>query len=138
MDARRICPELPVADVRAASAFYERVLGGLPVWTWKDQMAAVRMGDVELYLVKASQRGVSSVYLHVVDVEEVAAAVAAALSAQPELGGSVAEPFGERDWGMRELTVKDPWGNRLRIGEPTRMIHETPGYVAHDSDPRVP
>lgn len=138
MDVGRICPELPVSDVAAASIFYEHVLGGLPVWTWKDQMAAVRLGDVELYLVKSSQRGPSNVYLHVEDIESVAASVAAELAAQPELGGSVAEPLGEREWGMLELTVRDPWGNRLRVGEPRRMVHETPGYVSHDADPRVP
>jgi catechol 2,3-dioxygenase-like lactoylglutathione lyase family enzyme len=136
--ARRLCPELAVGNVAEASKWYESVLAGMPVWTWKDQMAAVRLGDAELYLVRASKRGPSHVYLHVDDVRTLASTVTARLAAQPELGGEVREPLGERDWAMLELALVDPWGNRLRIGQPLRTIHETPGYVAHDADPRTP
>jgi catechol 2,3-dioxygenase-like lactoylglutathione lyase family enzyme len=136
--ATRVCPELPVGDVEAATEWYRSVLGAMPVWRWQDELAAVRLGDVELYLLRARNRRPASVYLHVEDATAIHGRVVGIIGGEASPGGSVTSPLGDREWGMREFTVADPWGNRLRVGQPLRLVHETPGYTAHEHDPRVP
>jgi uncharacterized glyoxalase superfamily protein PhnB len=114
------------------------VFDALPVWRWHDELGAVRLGDVELYLLRSRARRPASVYLHVPDAAALHGRVVAVLGGEASPGGAVAAPLADRDWGMREFAVTDPWGNRLRVGQPLRLVQDTPGYTAHEHDPRVP
>ena len=134
--ARRVVPELPVADVGAARGWYAAVLGATPMWTWQGTFGAVRLGDAELYLVRDRSRGPVTCYLHVEAVDAVHAQVVAGLADDPPVhGGAVVEELGDREWAMRELSLRDPWGNMLRIGQPLAPPGTTPGYTAQE-DPR--
>lgn len=136
--ASRVCPELPVADVAAAADWYRNVLGAVPVWTWLSEFGAVRIGDAELYLVRTPARRPISCYLHVPDVDAVHTHAVSVLGSDASPGGAVEEALADREWAMREFVLRDPWGNRLRVGQPLRLVQETPGYVPHMDDPRVP
>jgi hypothetical protein len=64
----------------------------------------IRAGDLWIFL--SEHRGDASpdtpVYLHVDDVDAVA--------------GALGVPAGDRPWGMREVHLTDPDGNRVRVG----------------------
>ena len=106
----RITPILRADDADVSEEWYAK-LGfevehthqfepGLP------RFDTLRSGDLRLFLSEhrdAPRGGV--VYLHVDDVD----AVAATLGVQAE----------DTPWGMREVRVKDPAGNELRIGSGT-------------------
>jgi catechol 2,3-dioxygenase-like lactoylglutathione lyase family enzyme len=103
----RITPILHADDADASEAWYAQ-LGfevehthqfepGLP------RFDTLRSGDFRIFLsehAEAPRGGV--VYLHVEDVDTVAAALGVQVEDTP--------------WGMRELRVADPAGNELRIG----------------------
>ncbi|MFF0212946.1 glyoxalase superfamily protein [Streptomyces althioticus] len=106
-EVEEVIPVLRVRDVAAAGRWYAR-LGfvqqwehrfepGLPVFT------EVARGRVRLYLSEheGDARPDTLVYLRVTDLDEVAAEF-----------GVRAE---EAPWG-RELELRDPDGNRLRVG----------------------
>ena len=137
--ARRVVPELVVADVGAAQAWYAAVLGATPMWTWQGTFGAVRLGDAELYLVRDRSRGPVTCYLHVDTVAAVHAQVAAGLADSPPVsGGAVLEELGDREWAMREFALGDPWHNVLRIGQPLAPVGTTAGFApaAKEEDPR--
>ena len=103
----RITPILHADDAEASAAWYAQ-LGfsvehthqfepGLP------RFDTIRCGDLRIFLSEhrdAPRGGV--VYLHVEDVD----AVAASLGVEAE----------DTPWGMREVRVTDPARNELRIG----------------------
>ena len=96
--------------------FYAR-LGFEVEWQHRFQQdlplfASIRRGDWQLFLSEhpgdANPHG--SVYLYADDVDALHAAWTSA--------GVAAEAPQDRQWGMRELQVVDPDGNRLRVGSP--------------------
>ncbi|CAL9339214.1 glyoxalase superfamily protein [Streptomyces griseomycini] len=110
MDEEEVIPILRVEDAAAAVTWYER-LGfdkqwehrfepGLPVFV------EVARGGVRLFLSehKGDARPDTLVYLRVRDVE----AIASEFGVQTE----------DAPWA-REIELRDPDGNRLRIGTPT-------------------
>ncbi|WP_030157341.1 glyoxalase superfamily protein [Glycomyces sp. NRRL B-16210] len=110
MDEQAI-PILRVADATAALPWYER-LGFLKQWEHRFEpgfplFVEVARGGVRLFLSEhegdAHPDGV--VYLRLRDVDAIAA----------EFGREAADT----EWGTREVELRDPDGNRLRIGVPT-------------------
>ncbi|MFW5420296.1 VOC family protein [Nocardiopsis sp. CNT-189] len=100
-------PILRVADARAAAAWYAR-LGFTEEWVHRFEpglpaFVSVARGPVRLFLSEhtGDARPDTLVYLRVRDVDRVA-----------EEFGARAE---EAPWG-RELELRDPDGNRLRVG----------------------
>src|SRR3954452_18559299 len=104
----RITPILRCDDALVAARWYEQLGFELlevyepePGWP---RFATVRTGDLWLFL--SEHEGDASpdtlVYLHVDDVD----AVAARLGLEAE----------DMSWGMRELQLTDPAGNRVRVG----------------------
>lgn len=105
-----VIPILRVADAAAAVGWYER-LGFTQCWEHRFEpglpaFVEVARGAVRLFLSEheGDARPDTLVYLRVRDVDAVAA----------EFGVQVADA----PWA-REIELRDPDGNRLRIGTPT-------------------
>ncbi|MFY7068545.1 glyoxalase superfamily protein [Nocardiopsis changdeensis] len=105
-----VVPILRVADAEAAARWYTR-LGFAFGWEHRFEpgfpaFVEVRRGRVRLFLSEheGDARPDTLVYLRLNDIDAVAA----------EFG----VPVEEAPWG-RELELRDPDGNRLRIGVPT-------------------
>ncbi len=109
-----ICPQLPVTDVAASVAWYQRALGFRS--TYQDATVALLHRDsVELHLWRCDNPAiakVSSAYLRSADVDALHKGMLGASE-----GGRIVAPR-ERDWGMREFYVWDPDGNLLKFGQP--------------------
>ncbi|GEC07025.1 glyoxalase [Streptomyces spinoverrucosus] len=104
-----VIPILRVADAAAAVRWYER-LGFAQQWEHRFEpglpaFVEVARGPVSLFLSEhtGDARPDTLVYLRLADVDEVAA----------EFG----VPVHEAPWA-REVELRDPDGNRLRIGTP--------------------
>lgn len=110
-------PILPVADMAAAIACYERL--GFEVNAYDDAYAWVTHGGWEwahLRLVESVEGNECSAYFHVDDAAAWHAAItnAAASSTAIEV-----EALTETPWGKLEFAFIDPAGNRVRIGSPS-------------------
>ena len=105
--SERVIPILRVADARRAVAWYER-LGFSEQWEHRFEpgfpaFVCVDRGEVRLFLSEheGDARPDTLVYLFVDDVD----AIAAEFAVEPE----------NAPWA-REIELRDPDGNRLRIG----------------------
>ncbi|NGO78027.1 VOC family protein [Streptomyces sp. YC504] len=105
-----VIPILRVENAAAAVSWYER-LGFTPQWEHRfapelPAFVEVARGGVRLFLSEHSgdARPDTLVYLRVLDVE----AIASEFGVQAE----------DAPWA-REIELRDPDGNRLRIGTPT-------------------
>jgi catechol 2,3-dioxygenase-like lactoylglutathione lyase family enzyme len=105
-----VIPILRVADAAAAAAWYAR-LGFTEEWEHRFEpgmpaFVSVARGRVRLFLSehRGDARPDTLVYLRVADVDAVAAEFGVAVEQAP--------------WA-REVELRDPDGNRLRIGTPT-------------------
>jgi len=103
-------PFLRVRDAEASAGWYEK-LGFEVEWTYRFEpglplFVSIRRGDARLFLSEHTGDATPDtlVYLYVEDADEFAA----------ELG----EGAEDTPYGMRELELADPDGNRLRIGSP--------------------
>ncbi len=106
-----VIPILHVGDAAVAVAWYER-LGFSPQWEHRFEpglpaFVEVARGRMRLFLSehRGDARPDTLVYLRVRDVD------------------AIAEAFGvevvDAPWGAREIELRDPDGNRLRVGTPT-------------------
>ncbi|NEY33780.1 VOC family protein [Streptomyces sp. PRKS01-65] len=105
-----VIPILRVEDAAAATAWYER-LGFAKQWEHRFEpglpaFVEVARGGVRLFLSEheGDARPATLVYLRVRDVEAIASAFGVQVTDAP--------------WA-REIELRDPDGNRLRIGTPT-------------------
>jgi catechol 2,3-dioxygenase-like lactoylglutathione lyase family enzyme len=103
-------PILRVEDAAAALPWYER-LGFVKQWEHQFEpgfplFVEVARGQVRLFLSehKGDAHPDGVIYLRVRDVDAVAAEFGVASE--------------EMEWGAREIELRDPDGNRLRIGTP--------------------
>jgi catechol 2,3-dioxygenase-like lactoylglutathione lyase family enzyme len=108
MRVERVTPILRVDDARAVAQWYAQ-LGFEVEWEHRFEpdlplFVSIRAGEVRLFLSEhaGDARPDTLVYLHVDDVDAAAAALGAEAKDMP--------------WGMREVAVTDPAGNRLRLG----------------------
>ena len=112
-----VVPILRVRDARGSAAFYAHL--GFAV-EWEHQFEpglplfiAVRADDGGARLVRSEHRGDASpdtlVYVYVDDVDAVYGRL-------QQAGVVVHRPPEDMPWGVRELSLADPDGNRLRIG----------------------
>jgi catechol 2,3-dioxygenase-like lactoylglutathione lyase family enzyme len=118
-----ITPQLPVTDVPRALAWYRDVLGCRIAWVWDDAAyGAVYNGDAELFFSRVDGPPPEACcYVRVPDAD--------ALHARcRERGVEIVEPLGSRPWGMREFTIRDLNGHRVRFGHGERTIAEIPRF----------
>ncbi|MEV4864777.1 glyoxalase superfamily protein [Streptomyces ossamyceticus] len=106
-----VIPILRVADAAAAVAWYER-MGFAQQWEHRFEpglpaFVEVARGGIRLFLSEhaGDARPDTLVYLRVRDVDTLASAFGVRVEQAP--------------WA-REIALRDPDGNRLRIGTPTR------------------
>jgi catechol 2,3-dioxygenase-like lactoylglutathione lyase family enzyme len=104
-------PILRVEDAAAAVEWYAR-LGFVKQWEHRFEpgfpaFVEVARGAVRLFLSEheGDARPDTLVYLRLRDVDAVAAEFGVRVQDQP--------------WGAREIELRDPDGNRLRVGTPT-------------------
>lgn len=110
-------PILPCRDLDEALAFY----GGLGFTLDFEEMepapyAIVSFGDAELHLFVAENAppGLAGAYLRVENADAIYRTWSQL--GLPERGAPSLGEIADRDWGMREFELKDPSGNRLRVG----------------------
>jgi uncharacterized glyoxalase superfamily protein PhnB len=109
-----VTPTLPVADMNAATSFYESA--GFKVRRYDDGFAFVTLDDqsvLDLDLIEATDPATNGAgcYLIANDIEPWHERLVAA-----ELPVT---PIEDQPWDMREFTLTDPSGNHIRIGKPT-------------------
>ena len=113
-------PVLPCRDLDRTLRFYG-ALGFTLVYEQEepDPYAIVELHGVELHFFVHPDldptTSIAACYLRVGDVERVERAWSAlglAAEGTPRL-----EPAADRSWGMRELMLVDPDGNRVRVGQ---------------------
>jgi catechol 2,3-dioxygenase-like lactoylglutathione lyase family enzyme len=108
-----LVPNVPVRDVPASQVWYRDVLGFGINWLWEDNFGSVGCDNVELFLYESDDPKPVTCSVFVGDVDEVHAWVV-------ESGGEVVSPLEQKPWNVREFTVRDPDGNRLRVGTSVR------------------
>ena len=107
-------PVLTVNDLQKAIAFYSSKLGFEVGWQWGDppSYASVCRDHVEinLSLEPLGSHRFSKTYL-VVEHVELIYQLWVAKGVEP------VEPIGNREYGMRDFAIKDPFGNIICVGE---------------------
>ena len=112
VDCEQLHPSLHVANVAAAAEFYVQKLGFERSFIFGDppQMAGLNLDRVQMFL----ERGTpfpqhSSVYFVIGDADEL-------YEFQRANGVQVTEPPADRDYGIRDYTVRDLDGHGLTFG----------------------
>ena len=111
-------PEIPVTDIKAAAAYYERNLGFTVDWADAELgLAGISRGNCRMFLANAAFRkaygnsGPVLTWLNLESKEEVDTlhrlwgASRAKLISAPE----------SKPWGLHEFTAADPDGNLFRV-----------------------
>lgn len=103
-------PNLPVADIERAVAFYCDVVG-LEVRMRSPEYGLAHLGSgaMEIALLQRKDNPVT-VYVNVTGVDALHERIARG-------GGTVAVPLTDEPWGLRDFVLEDPDGNRLAFGE---------------------
>jgi len=116
--------ELFVPDVREAVAFYSETLGMEFLRADEDgaggySFAAMALGEAFLMLMADSyqhqdltNRGAG------IDIRLVVPDVDAVYRRVTDAGVEITKPIGDRDYGLRDFTMRDPNGFRLRFASP--------------------
>ena len=112
IDCERLHPGLAVSDLMAAVEFYSSRLGFTVGFTWGEPptFAGVNLGEVQVFLSQGtpSPEG-CDVFFVVGNADELYAFHRAA-------GVEVLSEIGDRDYGLRDYTVRDLNGYRLSFG----------------------
>lgn len=110
----RIAPEIPVANLPAAIAFYEHQLGfeaksNLP----NGDYAIVERDGVALHLFKAGAHTATPVGIHIftADLDEL-------YEELHDRGVRFTQGIQRKPWGNRDFRVRDEYGNELKFTEP--------------------
>lgn len=113
VDVERAIPTLFVADLAAACAWYERVLGFTVTFRLADY-AGLSLGGAQIHLGLSQPPITAAFYLRLArGIDEYVAAIEAA-------GERLMSPLKDQPYGMREATVHDPDGNEIYVGQPMR------------------
>lgn len=106
---------LCVPDLAEAVRFYTTALGFREGFRWGDPptFAGVRLGETQLFLQQgtAEPKG-ARVYFMVGDADEL-------YEYQRASGADIAVEPGDREYGIRDYTIRDPYGYHLTFGHPT-------------------
>lgn len=108
-----------VADVPATIRFYRDVLAFRSEWTWGEppSFGGVRWGGVHIMFCLQPQLAAKvDGHQHSLVLDD----VDALYELHRSRGAPIIDPIDNKPWGMREYTVRDPNGYRLRIGGPLK------------------
>jgi catechol 2,3-dioxygenase-like lactoylglutathione lyase family enzyme len=121
-----VVPELPVADLGEALNWFRDTLGFETAWVWQDSFAAVRCGQVQLYLRKTeSPAAPVRCYLHVRDADRLYARC-------KEASVRIVDELESKPWGAREFAVENSDGHILRIGHGESRVDEISEFKPGD------
>ena len=103
---------LPVSDLLAAVEFYTTRLGFNLAFTWGSPptMAGVNLGKVQIFLEHGTPNPTGCALYFVVDNADELFAF------HQSNGVDVAEPLGDREYGLRDYTIRDLHGYALSFG----------------------
>lgn len=111
-------PEIPVADLAAALAYYRDRLGFTVDWADEEHgLAGVSQGHCRLFVAAAAHRahqansGPVVIWLNLANRDEVDQLHARWSAA----GAAIAEPPAAKPWKLYEFFAGDPDGNMLRV-----------------------
>lgn len=124
VDCERLHPTLRVPDVLAAAEFYTQKLGFTLGFTWGNpaQMAGVNLGEVQVFLERGTPAsGGAAVYFVVGDADELYAFHRGS-------GVEMVEEVDDRDYGLRDYSVRDLNGYVLSFGH----------YIFHNHGEPIP
>lgn len=105
-------PGLVVADIRTAVDFYVERLGFTPGFTWGEPVptfAGVNLGNVQVFLELGTPSPEGGTYFVIGNADEL-------YEFQRAHGVDVVMEPGDREYGLRDYTVKDLHGHRLTFG----------------------
>jgi catechol 2,3-dioxygenase-like lactoylglutathione lyase family enzyme len=109
-----VTPRLPVADVEQALTFYIDQLGFQLGWKWGNPLthANVCRDAIALDLIASppDRQGTAMAYIQLNGVDTYFSELKRRNVKLSELA--------DRDYGMRDFEMVDPWGNRLAFGQP--------------------
>lgn len=110
VDCDQVNPLLVVNDIDAAFEFYSSKLGFSTgfIWGSPPSMAGMVLDKVAVHLSKGEPKG-NAVYFAVGDADEL-------YEFHKDHGAEITVEPGDRNYGMRDYTVRDPWGNFLSFG----------------------
>jgi len=132
----RLSPILAVPDVRAAVDFYTRMLGFEIDFLWKDPPVhgAVRRDDVQIQFglnaALATRASGMQYFLFVNAVDQLHAL-------HRGNGAEIISPIENKPWGLREYTVRDPWGYELRFAGPEKFERPADALVSLPGNIRI-
>jgi uncharacterized glyoxalase superfamily protein PhnB len=113
MKQTQVIPILQVNDLQASLDYYVEKLGFETQWTHGDpaNFAAIGRDGIMIFLQQDPQSGggPTVIYMVVPSVDELHASIA-------QRGAEIVDAPQDRPWGMREMVVKDPDGNQIRVG----------------------
>ena len=112
VDCENIHPGLAVADISEAVAFYTQKLGFKLGFTWGEPptFAGVNLGGKQMFLQKGTPDPKGSfVYFQIDDAD-------ALYEFHRANGVEVAEPPGDRDYGICDYSIRDLHGHYLTFG----------------------
>jgi catechol 2,3-dioxygenase-like lactoylglutathione lyase family enzyme len=114
-------PFLACADVAAAIAFYVEKLGFEKDWTWGEPPTdgGVWRGHVRLYFMRNEELAAR---VHGSELMLQVSPLADVYKEHLSRNAPIRSGIKEEPWGVREYSITDPNGYRLRFYEP---LHET-------------
>lgn len=107
-----IHPTLPVQNLQQAIDFYTQKLGFTFGFTWGDppSFAGINLGDKEIFFSLNDNTITGSNVSFMIDDAD------ALYNYQLENGVVIHEPIDDRNYGIRDYSVRDPFGNTLVFG----------------------
>jgi hypothetical protein len=102
-------PVLATSDLDRTAAVYGAA--GFEVTGRHDGYLVMHAGPVELHFAQDAETSAGACYLHVADVAALRELLEATVAAS-------AGPLADTDYGLREFTLTDADGNRVRFGSP--------------------
>jgi catechol 2,3-dioxygenase-like lactoylglutathione lyase family enzyme len=120
IDCEQLHPVLVVNDVLAAADFYADKLGFRKSFTWGDPptYAGVSLGQVQVFLNQGTPNPKGTeICFAIGDADEL-------YEFQRANGVEIVEPPGDRDYGIRDYSVRDLHGYRLTFGHQIAYMGE--------------
>jgi catechol 2,3-dioxygenase-like lactoylglutathione lyase family enzyme len=114
IECEQVNAVLAASDIPAALDFYTKKLGFTIGFTWGDPpvYAGVTLGKVQMFLQKRTpDPNACEVYFHVGDADQL-------YEFHRANGVEIAYEIGDREYGIRDYSVRDLNGYRLTFGHP--------------------
>ncbi|HEX7755326.1 MAG TPA: VOC family protein [Niabella sp.] len=112
IETLQVQPTLQVSNIPEAIDFYTQKLGFTPGFTWgaEPRFAGISLGDKQVFLSLTGEPHTGSTVSFVVeDADEL-------FTFHQANKITITEPIADREYGIRDYAILDPYGNRLVFG----------------------